>query len=50
MFPTAIILDTHKFYYVHTIVICGKRQVSLLFAVNVLLAEQDSVTAQLLES
>ena len=30
--------------------ICGKGQVSLLLAVNVLLAEQDSVTTQLLES
>ena len=40
----------HKFYYIHTIVICGKGQVSLLLAMNVLLAEQDSVTTQLLES
>ena len=34
----------------HIIVICGRGQVSLLLAVNVLLAEQDSVTTQLLES
>ena len=34
----------------HTIVICGKGQVSLFLAVNVLLAEQDSVTTQLLDS
>ena len=33
----------------HTIVICGEGQVSLLLVVNVLLAEQDSVTTQLLE-
>ena len=34
----------------HTVVISGEGQVSLLLAVNELLAEQDSVTTQLPES